>query len=210
MDDHEPWFARWREGRIGFHEGKPNAMLARHVARLGGRRRVLVPLCGKTEDLAFLAAHGHEVVGLELVEDAVRAFFAEHGLAPEVSRAGAHARYAAGAITVVAGDAFTAPPELIGPADALYDRAALIALPPDRRGPYVAAMRARIAPGSPGIVITLEYPPHQHPGPPFSVDEAELRSRFPGGALELLDEAVPDRVPVAGMTAVERCWAVTT
>ena len=82
------WRARWSEGRIGFHEGAPNAHLRQNLDVLAGARRVLVPLCGKAEDLAFLAASGREVVGVELVEDAVRAFFAEHGLAPTVTREG--------------------------------------------------------------------------------------------------------------------------
>ena len=47
------WIARWAEGRIGFHEGRPNTFLTHHVARLGSHRRVLVPLCGKSEDLAI-------------------------------------------------------------------------------------------------------------------------------------------------------------
>ena len=79
------WLKRWREGRTGFHEGRPNDLLVHHAARLAGCRRVLVPLCGKSEDLAFLAARGHDVVGVELAEQAVQAFFAEHDLAPSTA-----------------------------------------------------------------------------------------------------------------------------
>src|SRR5437660_6997543 len=64
----EDWIARWHDGRIGFHEGRPNAFLERHIAELAACRRVFVPLCGRAEDVAFLAAHGHEVVGVELAE----------------------------------------------------------------------------------------------------------------------------------------------
>src|SRR5688572_17571248 len=102
----EDWLARWREGRIGFHEGKPNAQLEHQVAHLGERRTVLVPLCGKAEDLAYLAARGHTVVGVELAEDAVRQFFVEHGLTPAVSSRGPFTAYTAGAITLLAGDIF--------------------------------------------------------------------------------------------------------
>ena len=73
------WLERWRENRIGFHEGHPNSYLERHRSELGAGRRVLVPLCGKTEDLAYLASLGHHVVGIELAEAAARAFFVEHG-----------------------------------------------------------------------------------------------------------------------------------
>jgi thiopurine S-methyltransferase len=200
------WIERWREGRIGFHEGRPNQFLEGNVDRLGEHRRVLVPLCGKAEDLAFLAARGHTVVGVELVEDAVRAFFDEHAVVPSIERRDAHVAYTAGAITIVAGDFFAVTRELVGPIDALYDRAALIALPPELRPRYAAHVRSLVAPGSPGIVVTLEYPQEQFQGPPFSVPESELRTRY-GDAIELLGESPDDKVP--GRTGTERAWAVT-
>ena len=198
MDD-AFWFEKWREGKLGFHEGKPNAMLARHLARLGTNRRVLVPLCGKAEDLAFLAAHGHRVLGIELVEDAVRAFFAEHQLVPAIERAGELVVYSAGAITIIAGNVFAVAPAIAGPVDALYDRAALIALPDRAR--YVAHLRSLVTPGSPAIVVTLEYPPDRMAGPPFSVDEAELRSYYADA--QLLEQVPDDKRDFA----TEKCWA---
>ena len=108
------WRARWRDGRIGFHEGLPNAQLAEHLGRLGTKRRVLVPLCGKAEDLAFLGAHGHQVVGVELEPAAIESFFEEHGMVPEVTRMGPFVRYACGPITLFAGDFFFATAFLAG------------------------------------------------------------------------------------------------
>src|SRR5262245_40223150 len=127
--DADFWFQRWREGRIGFHEGAPNRFLVKYGDRLTGARRILVPLCGKTEDLAYLASRGHDVVGIELVEDAVRQFFAEHHLTPSITQRGPFTNYTAGAITIVVGDFFATSPDLVGSIDAIYDRAALVALP---------------------------------------------------------------------------------
>jgi len=145
---HDEWLARWRDGKIGFHEGRPNDLLARHLARLARARRVLVPLCGKTEDLAFLAANDHDVVGIELAEQAVSAFFAEHGLAPAITQRGPFTVYTAGAITLLAGDIFAATAELVGPVDGLYDRAALVALPDTLRPSYAALLRRGPPPSS--------------------------------------------------------------
>ena len=195
------WFDRWREGRIGFHEGRPNRFLERHHARLGERRRVLVPLCGKADDLAYLAGLGHEVVGVELVEDAVRAFFAEHGLTPTVERG----VYRAGAVTIVAGDFFATSRAVLGAVDALYDRAALIALPPDLRPRYAAHVRGLLPAGAPGLIVTLEYPPGHLDGPPFSVLEAELRALYPELPIEALDRADDPR---RGAPVEERCFAI--
>jgi thiopurine S-methyltransferase len=138
------WIERWAEGRIGFHEGRPNQYLERHAARLDGARRVLVPLCGKAVDLAYLASRGHEVVGVELVEDAVRAFFAEQDVTPAVQRRGGFVEYAAGGIAIFAGDVFATTRELLGPIDGFYDRAALIALPPALRARYVPHLRGLV------------------------------------------------------------------
>src|SRR5687767_7665068 len=116
------WKTRWREGRIGFHEGKPNDLLVAHADLLPAGSRVFVPLCGKAEDMAFLAGRGHEVVGVELAESAVQGFFAEHELSPEVSRRGPFQVFSAGGVTVLQGDIFDTTPAHVGVVTALYDR----------------------------------------------------------------------------------------
>jgi thiopurine S-methyltransferase len=207
---HEEWLARWRDGRTGFHEGHPNRYLTAHAARLAGARRVLVPLCGKTEDLAFLA-RTHEVVGVELAAQAVEAFFAEHGLAPTIERRGAFEAYRAGAITILVGDVLATTAEVVGPVDALYDRAALIALPPEVRVAYARQVRGLISAGATGLVVTLEYDQTRMSGPPFSVPEAEVRALYPGLAVEQLDEGPArsgGKCAETGTTAIERCFAV--
>jgi thiopurine S-methyltransferase len=224
------WLGRWRDGRIGFHEDRPNDLLVHHAARLAGCRRVLVPLCGKSEDLAFLAARGHAVIGVELAEQAVRAFFAEHDLAPAVTPRGPLVAYEvgpgavwaaepgtadaaagpAGAITLLVGDFFAVTPELLGPVDALYDRAALIALPPELRPRYVARLRALVPAGAPALVITLEYDQAVMAGPPFAVLEPELRELYAGAAVELLEEraATVSKCAQLGAPVSERCFAI--
>jgi thiopurine S-methyltransferase len=201
------WQARWSEGRIGFHEGAPNAHLRAHLDVLAGRRRVLVPLCGKAEDLAFLAAAGHEVVGVELVEDAVRAFFAEHGLEPSVSREGPFTRCVHGNVTLWAGDLFESTPERLGTFDAWYDRAALIALPPPLRARYVPHLRTLLEPGAAGLLVTVEYAQDQRDGPPFSVEEAEVRTLFSGGDVRLLEDVPAARF--GNLPSREKCFALS-
>lgn len=206
--DQSFWRARWQEGRIGFHEGRPNTYLERHASRLDGCARVLVPLCGKAEDLAFLAGRGHEVIGVELVEDAVRAFFAEHGATPEIRARGSLTEYTAGTITLLAGDVFAVTPEHVGHVDALYDRAALIALPPEMRARYVPHVRKLLAPGARGLLVTLEYAQQLAEGPPFAVLEDEVRALWAHASVELVDEGPDPRVREGMPPAVERCFAL--
>lgn len=202
------WTSRWSEGKIGFHEGAPNAFLARHAPRIADRRRVLVPLCGKAEDLAFLAAHDHEVIGIELVEDAVRAFFTEHGATPTTSRRGPLMIYTAGAITILAGDLFNVTEADVGAIDAVYDRAALIALPPEMRRRYVDHLMMLVPARTQSLLVTLEYPQDQHQGPPFSVPEAEVRTLFTSA--ELIDERLATGpIAAAGLSPIERCYVAT-
>jgi thiopurine S-methyltransferase len=202
------WQARWAERKIGFHEGVPNGLLAAHATPLDGARRVLVPLCGKSEDLAFLAGRGHAVVGVELVEEAAREFFAEHALDPAVARRGDHAVYTAGAITIITGDWFAPIGKLVGSVDAFYDRAALIAMPPERRDAYVAQLRSLCR--GPGLVITIEYAAGALAGPPFAVDETEVLARFPS-ATRLAEAPVrTGRIAELGIAAVERCYHVAS
>lgn len=189
MSDHPAstaafWNERWDTNQLGFHEGKPNRHLQRFWPTLGAGRRVLVPLCGKSADLAWLAEQGHEVVGVELSPVACAAFYAERGWVPEVERAGAYTRYRHGAITLLQGDVF----DLEGQFDAVWDRAALIALPPALRVRYAAHVRAH-APA--GLVVTFVYDQSKRDGPPFSVPDDELRAHHPDARLlhrEVLDE----------------------
>lgn len=206
----EFWGDAWRQGKIGFHEGKPNHFLARHRAHLGDRSRVLVPMCGKAEDLMFLAAAGtgeHTVVGVELIEDAVKLFFTEHGLTPAVTTHPHHVAYRHGALTIFAGDYFAITPELTGRCTALYDRAALIALPPELRARYVEHTRRLLAPEVPALLVTLEYDQARFTGPPFSVPEAEVRALYAPREMRQLEEREDLRRPERGFTA-ERCWAL--
>jgi thiopurine S-methyltransferase len=212
---HEDWLARWRDGRIAFHEGRPNELLERHRARLAGCHRLLVPLCGKAEDLAYLAAHGHAVVGIELAEQAVHEFFEAHALVPSVAARGPFVEYRAGGITVLVGDMFAATPAvvgpLVGPIDGLYDRAALIALPPDLRPRYVQQVRALLPAGAAGLVITLEYDQTLMDGPPFAVFEPELRSLYAGAAIELVEDHLgggAGKCTQSGILPTERCFAL--
>lgn len=207
----EDWLARWREGRIGFHEGQVNALLDAHAARLAGARRVLVPLCGRAEDLAYLAARGHEIVGVELAEQAVREFFERHGLVPEVEPRGALTAYRAGAITILAGDFFAVRREDVGAIGGLYDRAALIALEAEVRPRYVAHLRTLLAEDARGIVLTCEYQDARVHGPPFPVLEDELRALYAGAEVAWLEDRpfASPRFVELGVHATERAFLVS-
>ena len=171
------WHERWQQNRIGFHQEKPLPLLLKHWPSLGlaAGSRVFVPLCGKSLDMPWLAERGHRILGVELSELAVQQFFQERGLEPETrdTRYGRH--YTAGPYELIVGDAFALDAEALAGCAAVYDRAALIALPPDLRQRYATTAWRHLPAGCAGLLVTLEYPQAEKDGPPFSVDEAEVR-----------------------------------
>lgn len=174
------WQQRWREGKTGFHQDRPTPLLEQYwdaVAAAPGSR-VFVPLCGKSLDMAWLASQGHRVLGVELSAMAVRAFYDEHGLAPSIEQHPAGDIYRAGDVDIVRGDAFALDADTLRDCAGVFDRGALIALPPDMRRRYASELYARLPAGCRGLVVTLEYPAHEKAGPPFSVPEAEVRDLF--------------------------------
>ena len=178
----EFWHQRWAEHQIGFHQSTPTPLLQKHWQALGvpAGARVFVPLCGKSLDMAWLAAQGHRVLGVELSQRAVDDFFAEHGLQPEVetTRYGVH--HHAGGIELICGDAFALDAGLLHDCVAVFDRAALIALPPALRARYARNLYAALPRGCRGLLITLEYPQLERAGPPFSVREDEVHALYDG------------------------------
>lgn len=168
------WQERWARNEIGFHLREVNPYLQRHWPDLGlaAGAQVLVPLCGKSLDMAWLAGQGYRVLGVELAESAVIAFFAEQELTPEVDQYGAFRRYRAGAVELLCGDFFALQAADVADCSGLYDRAALIALPEGMRERYAAHLAAILPSGCAGLLVTLDYPQAEMSGPPFAVDES--------------------------------------
>lgn len=174
------WRERWQDNRIGFHRDAPLPLLTKHwpSMQLPPGSRVFVPLCGKSLDMAWLAECGHRILGVELSTLAIEAFFAERGLVPSVHAGGAGTHYVAGPYELIAGDAFAMPAGLLADCEGVYDRAALIALPPAMRDTYVRTAWHRLPTRCRGLLVTLEYPQAEKAGPPFSVEAAEVHARF--------------------------------
>ncbi len=183
------WQQRWQEGRIGFHQSDVNPELIKHFSNLAlpAGSQVLVPLCGKSVDMVWLAHAGYDVVGIELVESAVQAFFAEQNIMPTIteftSAAGRSTlkRYqgqlTGQTITLWIADIFALSPTAIGDIDAVYDRAALIALPADVRPDYSKQIY-KLSNNAPQLLITLNYDQSKKDGPPFSISRKQLQQYY--------------------------------
>ena len=174
----EFWQKRWALNQIGFHQADVNPYLQRYWPQLGlkDEARVLVPLCGKSLDLVWLAGQGYRVLGVELSEKAVEDFFAEQQLTPRITERGVFKVYEAGPIALWCGDFFALTAADVADCAALYDRAALIALPPSMREQYVALLMRIVPADCEGLLITLDYEQAQLAGPPFAVKDDEVQA----------------------------------
>ena len=187
--DSKFWQQRWQDGRIGFHKSDVNPQLTEYFSELAVpiSGQVLVPLCGKSVDMVWLAHAGYDVVGVELVETAVQAFFVEQKVIPTITEfksATVNAilkRYqgqlAGQTITLWAADIFAISAIDIGEINAVYDRAALIALPATMRADYSAQI-VKLSNHAPQLLITLNYDQSKKDGPPFSISQQQLQQYY--------------------------------
>ncbi len=184
------WHDSWREGRIGFHQSNVNTDLVANEERFlaGGSHRILVPLCGKTVDLAWLAERGHEVVGVELVPQAVEEFFAEQQLTATEREVNGLRVVSADNLQIVIGDFFAVTSEHFGLFDRIWDRAALVALPEEVRGTYAQHLRTLVVSGAVLLQNVFEYDQSKMDGPPFSIPDKEVRTHYNGAKVELVSE----------------------
>lgn len=178
----EFWLERWREARTGFHQDAPTPLLLKHWPAVSAEPgcRVFVPLAGKSLDMAWFASQGYRVLGAELSPLAVAQFFESQGVKPSVHGTADGIHHLAGPIELVQGDVFALDAEVVASCMAVFDRAAIIALPRERRARYVREVYGKLPAGCRGLLITLEYPQQEKAGPPFSVAEDEVRTLFEG------------------------------
>lgn len=177
--DSEFWHQKWRDNQLGFHESHGNALLTQYFDRMSLPKgaRVFLPLCGKTLDIGWLLAQGHRVVGAELSAIAIDDLFTQLGVEPTRTEVGALTHCSANGIDLFVGDVFELTQDVLGPIDAIYDRAALVALPDGMRERYAEHL-VKITETAPQLLLCFEYDQAEMAGPPFSVTDADVHGYY--------------------------------
>lgn len=230
------WHDRWEDRKIGFHKTTTNPIIINHFAKLKLAKgaRVFVPLCGKSLDIAWLAAQGYQVVGAELSEVAVGEFFAElaasaesaehaknaeHAkplgdaqseLKPTITKEGAITRYSVPGIDILQGNIFDITLDQIGKVDAIYDRAALVALPLELRNRYSAKLR-ELSGTVPQLLSCFEYDESLMDGPPFCIDQKGIEAQYKEHytITELDRYTYENQLAGKDIPAIETIWLLT-
>jgi thiopurine S-methyltransferase len=186
------WLQKWEKNEIAFHESEANPALVKNIKELSlvQDSRVFIPLCGKTLDIAWLLLHGYRVAGAELSSNAIGQLFTGLGVKPKISQSGEVSHYSAENIDIFVGNIFNVSGKMLGHVDAVYDRAALVALPEEIRHRYAKHLM-EITNQAPQLLITYQYDQTLQEGPPFSVSNEEVnqhyRDRYALTLLESID-----------------------
>lgn len=173
------WHQKWQRGDIGFHQAQANPLLVQHLEclQLQPGARVFLPLCGKTLDIAYLLDLGYRVAGAELSEIAIEALFQSLNLRPNIQQVGTLKHYSGPSLDIYTGDIFNLDAQALGNVEAIYDRAALVALPEDMRKRYAAHLVV-ISRGAPQLLISYTYDQSLIDGPPFSITTDEVERLY--------------------------------
>ena len=194
IDRGERWRNLWNrdknERKLLFHQSQPNEQLTRYLHRLAKssndtknkKKRVLVPLCGKTKDMVYLASNGFDADGVEIVDTAIQELaedeeFVWDRIVSTSDFIEYKKRFSTGDLSIFQGD-FLLFDKLQGEEeiyDLGFDRASLVAMQPVLREKYAEVMSKLC---KEQLLVTLEYPQEQKQGPPFSVSREEVKRLY--------------------------------
>jgi thiopurine S-methyltransferase len=205
---HDFWHYKWQKNEIGFHLPEANPLLVKYFPTLNLTQgtRIFLPLCGKTLDIAWLLTQGYRVAGAELSQIAIEDLFKNLNLTPTITKLGEITHYSAPNIDIFVGDIFKVTPAMLGVVDAVYDRAALVALPEEMRKQYSAHLMT-LTNKVPQLLICFEYDQSLHAGPPFSISADEVSQHYQSAyKLNLLASVEVEGGLKGQCTAIEHVW----
>lgn len=194
------WHDMWKQEFQGFHQAEINDFLLAHWQKLEltGTEKILVPLCGKSLDMVWLAKQGHKILGIELSQKALDAFVDENKIPAKPVDNDRFAGYELEQMTLLCGDFFQLTASDCAEVKAVYDRAAIVALPSEMRKAYAAHLLAILPKGTQLLMVIMDYDQTLMSGPPFAVSETEVRELFSKcDSIELVEELDLERKGVA-------------
>ena len=202
------WQDKWNAGGRNprWHKNEVHPSLQQYLDEkilddfpIGGAR-ILVPLCGKSVDMNYMATKRKvaEVVGVDVIRQAMQDFAQEHPdleVQSEGETTSGFERWKGQSITLLTGDFFSLDVETAGgTVDAVWDHGALVAIEPSLRKAYVEKLGELLCKPDGRILLSTYVRPNGDvtTGPPFSIDEDEVRRLFEGQpwveSVDLLDE----------------------
>ncbi|MDZ4725843.1 MAG: thiopurine S-methyltransferase [Leptospira sp.] len=202
------WHKRWENHEIAFHEKQTNPLLIKYFPSLDleNGKRIFIPLCGKSLDIAWFLSEGYQVVGAELSKIAIDHLFQGLGEKPNIKKLDEGLEhYSAESIDIFVGDLFHLTKAILGSVDAIYDRAALVALPKEMRNQYTKHLTT-LTENAAQLLICYQYDQSKMDGPPFSISNDEVREHYESKYILNLLASEPVPGGLKKHSAIENVW----
>ncbi len=157
------WIAKWKRNDIAFHQLSINPLLQRYIANLNlsSGDQILVPLCGKSIDITWLSKSKFHVIGVELSEIAIQAYFDALKVIPEKHHQRHFTKWSYQNIEIWCGDIFDLKKMDLAKIKLLYDNASLTAFSAEDRIQYVRHFSDNLPHDCQILLITDETPDDQ-------------------------------------------------
>lgn len=159
------WSALYQTGEAGWDKGRcapPIARLLREGVVPPGTRLAVIG-CGRGHEALEAARLGYEVTAIDFAPEAIAA------VKENAQQQGLD-------LKAVEADVFDLARRWPDHFDAILEHTCLCAVDPARRDEYVTAVAGALKPDA--ILFGLFYAIDKPSGPPYTIDEAEARSRF--------------------------------
>jgi hypothetical protein len=157
------WQAQYATGEIPWDEGAAHPALIDFITEAGRfQGRILVPGCGRGNDVRGVSTPGNRVLGLDIAPAALQA---------------ARAFPPAGAEEYRVADLFNLPPELRGCFDWVVEHTCFCAIDPALRPAYAAAVAGALKPGA-HLLAIFYLDPAVERHPPYGTSVPELDALF--------------------------------
>ena len=203
---HEFWYQKWQKNEIGFHLNQPHPLLVKYMGclNISPNSRIFIPLCGKSLDIHWLLTQGYHVVGIDLSPIAIHDLISTLGLSFTEMQSGNLSHFHHPQIDLFVGDFFELTIEQLGQIDAIYDRAALVALPEQMRSQYIQHL-IHIGGHASQLLISFEYDQSIMAGPPFAISTQQLQDYYSSEYdIQLLDRQT--ELLKGKVNAQEKIW----
>ena len=203
---HEFWYQKWQKNEIGFHLNQPHPLLVKYMGclNISPNSRIFIPLCGKSLDIHWLLTQGYHVVGIDLSPIAIHDLISTLGLSFTEMQSGNLSHFHHPQIDLFVGDFFELTIEQLGQIDAIYDRAALVALPEQMRSQYNQHL-IHIGGHASQLLISFEYDQSIMAGPPFAISTQQLQDYYSSEYdIQLLDSQT--ELLKGKVNAQEKIW----
>ena len=203
---HEFWHQKWQKNEIGFHLNQPHPLLVKYMGclNISPNSRIFIPLCGKSLDIHWLLTQGYHVVGIDLSPIAIHDLISTLGLSFTEMQSGNLSHFHHPQIDLFVGDFFELTIEQLGQIDAIYDRAALVALPEQMRSQYIQHL-IHIGGHASQLLISFEYDQSIMAGPPFAISTQQLQDYYSSEYdIQLLDRQT--ELLKGKVNAQEKIW----